>query len=94
MIEISRESLKKNRSVLIKVNFRKIFYGVGIDNNYGNTLDEIIESINRTKKNSEILVFYSYVIKENPDHDEQYVIDFDRLKLMERLENSVVEGIY
>lgn len=63
-----------NKAYISNNNMGKILYGVGIDNGYGNTLDEIIEGMDRTKKNGEILVFYSHVIKEKPDHDEKYAI--------------------
>ncbi|NMA18591.1 MAG: polysaccharide deacetylase family protein [Clostridiaceae bacterium] len=62
-----------NKAYISKNNMSKIIYGVGIDDSYGNTLKEIMEGIDRAKKNGEILVFYSHVIKEKPDHDEKYV---------------------
>lgn len=69
-----------NKVYFSQKNRSKIINGVGIDDSYGNTLDEIIEGMDRAKKNSEVLILYSHAIREKPYHDEKYVLSSNILE--------------
>jgi len=58
---------------------RKVFFGVGIDRIYGNSVETIIEGLRRAKKENEVLILYGHKISKDPG---EYVINPQKLKKM------------
>lgn len=52
--------IKDLNKVFFKDTVHKIFWGVGIDENYGNSLEEIMEGLKRAKDNNEIMILYGH----------------------------------
>lgn len=57
----------------------KLIFGVGIDGIYENSIEDILEGIDRAKNNGEILTFYAHKIVEVEDN-EKYEVARDKIE--------------
>ena len=57
----------------------KLVFGVGIDGIYENTVKDILDGIDRAKKNGEILTLYAHKIVE-VENKEKYVVGRDKIE--------------
>ena len=56
----------------------KLVYGVGIDDIYNNSIEEIKEGIYKAKKNKKMIIFYAHSISSN----KKYQMDFNTFKII------------
>lgn len=50
-------------------NPNKIVFGVGIDEGYNNSIQDVIAGLERAKNNNEVIILYGHNIKDNADDD-------------------------
>lgn len=69
--------IKDMDSVYLKNRKTKVTQAVGIDDGYGHSLQEILEGIDRARKNNEVILFYGHKIARMPG---KYHVSMDRLE--------------
>ena len=78
----NRIRLKDLNSVYYKPGkSNRLVFGVGIDGIYRNTIEEILEGIDRAKNNGEILVIYAHIIGEEED-EHNYIVSKNKLEMI------------
>ena len=60
-----------------------LVFGVGIDGIYGNTVESILEGLERANRNGEVLVLYAHRIGES-ENENSYIVSMDKLEMILR----------